>query len=72
MRSSFRRSFLLAALGGLALFASCEEHPASEWPEVQKEHVYPESANERAPAGSAGQSPAAKPTPADFFPDTGR
>ncbi len=72
MGSRVRRWFLIAATTGLAAFTSCEKHTTSELPEVQKEHIYPVVANEREPVASPGQTPSAKPTPADFFPDSGR
>jgi hypothetical protein len=72
MGSRVRRWFLLLAAAGLAVFASCEKHTVGELPEVQKEHIYPVAANGQEPAGSPGQTPSAKPTPADFFPDNGR
>jgi hypothetical protein len=70
MRSRIRRWLLLAASAGLAVFASCEKHTAGELPEVQKEHIYPVVANDGEPAASPGQTPSAKPTPADFFPES--
>ncbi len=72
MGSRIGRSLLLAASAGLAVFASCEKHTVGELPEVQKEHIYPIVASDREPAASPGQTPSAKPTPADFFPDSGR
>jgi hypothetical protein len=70
MGSRVRRWFLLAASAGLAAFGSCEKHSVGELPEVQKEHIYPVAANDGEPAASPGQTPSAKPTPADFFPDS--
>jgi hypothetical protein len=71
MGSRVGRWFLLAASAGLAVFASCEKHTVGDLPEVQKEHIYP-VASERESAASPGQTPSAKPTPADFFPDNSR
>jgi hypothetical protein len=65
-----RRLLLLLAAVALAIFASCEEKKVGELPEVQKEHILPVSANEHEPASAPGQSPEAKPTPANFFPDS--
>lgn len=70
MGSRVRRWLSLLASVGLALFASCEKHTANELPEVQKEHIYPVAAKDGEPAASPGQTPSAKPTPADFFPDS--
>ena len=53
----------------LLLFASCDQHEAGELPEVQKEHILPLGAQKAAESdASAEQTPAPKPTPADFFP----
>ena len=59
----------LPAAASLLLFASCDQHEAGELPEVQKEHVLPlDCAKASESKAAAEQTPAAKPTPADFFP----
>jgi hypothetical protein len=73
MRSFLRRAGLILAAGSLACFLSCERHHPSE---LHSAHNDP-----KAPAGDhhasgdhhatthASPSPAARSTPANFFPD---
>jgi hypothetical protein len=61
---------LFSALLSITLFCSCDRHKLGEMPEVQKEHQYPETKSDAEPAASAAHTPAAKPTPADFFPES--
>ena len=64
------REFIAAISGAALIFCcSCEKHHLGEDPEVQKEKVeneHPAAANKAEPAENA----AAKPTPAQFFPET--
>ncbi len=70
MGRSLRNCIVVSAFASLALFCSCDRHGVGELPEVQKEHILPESKSEGEPAGPATHTPAAKPTPADFFPES--
>jgi hypothetical protein len=61
---------ITASISAAALIfcCSCEKHRLGEDPEVQKENVeteHPAAANKAEPAENA----AAKPTPAQFFPE---
>ena len=59
----------LPAACSLLFFAACDEHQVGEDAEVQKEHILPVGAKTAAESeASTAQTPAAKPTPADFFP----
>jgi hypothetical protein len=64
----------VSILGGAAvmLICSCEEHHVGEMPEVQQEHLDLVSGSEDAlpatRAASPSASPAATPTPGQFFP----
>ncbi len=68
MGFSLRKCIAFSAFASLPLFCSCDKHKVGELPEVQKEHVYPESATEEGPAAPVAPTPAVTPTPADFFP----
>jgi hypothetical protein len=57
-----------SAFASLVLFCSCDRHKVGEYPELQKEHLYPRTEAEK--VATTSQTPAAKPTPADFFPET--
>jgi hypothetical protein len=69
MRSFLRRAALIVATGSLVFFLSCERHRVGELPE---EHATKAPAEEHAPVSHeshASPSPAARNTPANFFPD---
>ena len=68
MGFSLGKCLIFSAFASLALFSACDKHAVGELPEVQKEHVYPADSPAAEPA--AGHTPTAKPTPADFFPET--
>jgi hypothetical protein len=72
MGSRIRQCLLLGASAGLTIFASCDQHSVGEVPQLQKEHVFPVTANDHESTAAPGGTPSAKPTPADFFPDSGR
>jgi hypothetical protein len=59
MRSFLRRAGLILATGSLVFFLSCERHRVGELP--LEEHA--------ATTPHASPSPAARSTPANFFPD---
>ncbi len=63
-----RNCIVVSAFASLVLFCSCDRHPLGELPEVQKEHILPATSPGAEPG--AGHTPAAKPTPADFFPES--
>src|SRR6476469_6215568 len=65
-----RKCTIFSVLASVGLFCSCDRHRLGEMPEVQKEHKYPETKSDAEPAASAAHTPAAKPTPADFFPES--
>jgi hypothetical protein len=69
MRLFLRRAALILATGSLVFFLSCERHQVGELPE---EPATKAPAEEHAPASHeshASPSPAARNTPANFFPD---
>jgi hypothetical protein len=69
MRSFLRRAGLILALGSLVFFLSCERHQVGELPD---EHTTKAPAEEHASMSHeshASPSPAARNTPANFFPD---
>jgi hypothetical protein len=70
MRFSLRKCITISAFLSLCLFCSCDKHVVGELPEVQQEHLYPKPVHEGQPAGVPAHTPTAKPTPADFFPET--
>jgi hypothetical protein len=70
MGFSLRKWFVLSAFVSVLVFSSCDKHRVGELPEVQKEHNYPENRGAAEPVASGSQTPSAKPTPADFFPET--
>jgi hypothetical protein len=70
MGFSLRKAFLFSAFASLVVFSACDKHQLGELPDVQKEHSYPEHHGDAEPATAASQTPSAKPTPADFFPET--
>jgi hypothetical protein len=60
------KCLVVSAFASLVIFSSCDQHAVGELPEVQREHTLPPNAADRESAAPA-QTPAAKPTPADFF-----
>jgi hypothetical protein len=66
MGVSLRKGLVVSAFASLVIFSSCDQHAVGELPEVQREHTLPANATEDAAVVPA-QTPAAKPTPADFF-----
>jgi hypothetical protein len=70
MRSFLRRAGLLLALGSLVFFLSCERHQVGELPlEEHSKAPATEHAATTTHAHDASPSPAARSTPANFFPD---
>ena len=63
MRFSVRTTSVILAAASL-ISISCEKHHVGELPEVQREHVDLGTGHE-----ADSPAPAAKPTPAEFFPD---
>jgi hypothetical protein len=70
MGFSLRKCLIFSAFASLAIFSACDKHQVGELPEVQKEHNYPEDRGASEPVANGSQTPSAKPTPADFFPET--
>jgi len=74
MRFSFRRFGAIFGVAALICCCSCEEHHVGELPEVQREHVELASASDEnsdvVRERSASPAPLAKPTPAEFFPES--
>ena len=68
MGFSTRNWIVISAYVALVVFSACDRHHVGEFPELQKEHFYPEKSGEH--VATASETPAAKPTPADFFPET--
>jgi hypothetical protein len=69
-----RKSGVIMAIASLIFCCSCEKHHLGEMPEVQKEHVdLARAAKENSGAAketSTSPTPSAKPTPAEFFPES--
>ena len=74
MRSFLRRAGLILALGSLACFLSCERHHPDELHSAHNDSKAPggdhhHAAGDQHAASHASPSPAARSTPANFFPD---
>jgi hypothetical protein len=67
MRSFLRRAGLILATGSLVFFLSCERHHVGELP--LEEHAKVPAEEDGATTTHASPSPAARSTPANFFPD---
>jgi hypothetical protein len=75
MHFGFRRTAILLSAGALIFCCSCEEHHLGEMPEVQRERVElasgsAEDSDVVKERSAAQPTPSAKPTPAEFFPET--
>lgn len=70
MRFSLRKCVAFSAYVSLLIICSCDKHPVGEMPAVQREKNAAENSADAAPSAKVAESPAAKPTPADFFPAT--
>jgi len=75
MHFGSRRTAILLSAGAIIFCCSCEKHHLGEMPEVQREHgeLASRSAEDldvvkERPA--APPTPSAKPTPAEFFPES--
>jgi hypothetical protein len=68
MRFSLRKCVALSAGASLVFVCACEKHYVGELPELQKEPVNLNRGVETTPAAMSSPSPAARPTPAEFFP----
>jgi hypothetical protein len=70
MRSFLRKAGLILATGSLVFFLSCERHNVGELP-LEEHSKAPAKENNAAAthAPDATASPAARSTPANFFPD---
>jgi hypothetical protein len=68
------RTAILLSAGALIFCCSCEEHHLGEMPEVQREHVDLAGGSaddsDLIKERSAAPTPSAKPTPAEFFPES--
>jgi hypothetical protein len=69
MRSFLRRAGLILALGSLAFFLSCERHQVGELPDEHTTKAPAEEHSSMSHESHASPSPAARNTPANFFPD---
>jgi hypothetical protein len=74
MHFGSRRTAILLSAGALIFCCSCEEHHLGEMPEVQTEHVDLARGSAEdldvVKERSASPTPSAKPTPAEFFPQS--
>jgi hypothetical protein len=68
MRFSVGTTSVALAVASL-ISISCEKHHVGELPEVQKEKVDLAAGHEGGAEGVHAATPAAKPTPAEFFPE---
>jgi hypothetical protein len=69
MGLSLRKWVALSAFA-LLIVCACEKHPLGQMPEVQRELTSVKKGAVAEPSTEASQTPAAKATPADFFPET--
>jgi hypothetical protein len=69
MRFLLRKSSAAAFLLLLFFCPSCERHHLGEMPEVQREQLYPVTAESASDAAAASPARSASPTPAEFFPE---
>jgi len=74
MHFAFRGTGILLAVGAILFCCSCEMHHLGEDPQVQREHVDLVSGSKEdsdiVKEVPASPMPSAKPTPAEFFPET--
>jgi hypothetical protein len=70
MRFSLRKCIAFSAYVSLLIICSCDKHPVGEMPAVQREKTAAPGSAQAALSATAAESPAVKPTPADFFPAT--
>ena len=70
MRLFLRRAGLILATGSLVFFLSCERHHVGELPDqLEKTKAPAEEHAATTPVPPTSSSPAARNTPANFFPD---
>jgi hypothetical protein len=69
MRSFLRRAGLILATGSLVFFLSCERHHVGELPGEHETKAPGEEHASTTHEPHASPSPAARNTPANFFPD---
>jgi hypothetical protein len=69
MRLFLRRAGLILATGSLVFFLSCERHHVGELPGEHETKAPAEEHAATTPVPHAPSSPAARNTPANFFPD---
>jgi hypothetical protein len=74
MQFSVRKFVAFSACASLLVICSCEKHRVGEMPEAQKEQPDPAAVREKEPRAESEKSalptPSAKPTPAEFFPES--
>ncbi len=74
MRFDLRKAGVIFAVGAILFCCSCEMHHLGEDPDVQREHVELVSGSEgnsdMIKEVPASPMPFAKPTPAEFFPES--
>jgi hypothetical protein len=69
MRSFLRKACLVLATGSLVFFLSCERHHVGELPDEHETKAPAEEHASTTHESHASPSPAARNTPANFFPD---
>jgi hypothetical protein len=69
MRLFLRRACLVLATGSLVFFLSCERHHVGELPDEHETKAPAEEHASTAREPHASPSPAARNSPANFFPD---
>jgi len=74
MRFDLRKAGVIFAVGAILFCCSCEMHHLGEDPEVQREHVDLVTGSKEdsdiVKEVPASPMPSAKPTPAEFFPES--
>jgi len=69
MRSFLRKAGLILGTGSLVFFLSCERHRVDELPDEHETKARAEEHASMTHESHASPSPAARNTPANFFPD---
>jgi hypothetical protein len=70
MRLTLGKCIASSSCAFLFVICSCEKHRVGEYPEVQKEHSYGVKATDESSSATTSPTPLAKPTPAEFFPQS--
>jgi hypothetical protein len=74
MHFAVRKTGITFAIGALIFCCSCEKHHVGEMPEVRRENIDLAKPSQKTSSArdetSTSPSPSARPTPAEFFPES--